>query len=206
MITRYEETDTLLLVESRYAGGRRAVLPLIIAGLVAAALMFAIFVGVSLAAEPGTEFPPRLLGTVIAIGLAPLFLIPRFTRGSERIGVRDTQVVHERFVGKRRTERNEYDLLQMKGLRSTAPEGPQLETEWAGLGFWYRTGPRWFGDTLTGAEREKVVASLLEFEARARSALGLDPAAGLANVGYWDSPEAREVHLQEIYSDQRFLR
>lgn len=205
MITRYEETETSLFVNSRYDGGRRAALRLIIAGLVTTSLALAPFAVMSLVTDGEVALPPDLLGLVIAGGLALLFFIPRLTSGSERIWLRGTDLVHDRFVGKRRTEHNQYDLLQMKGLRSTAPVGPQVGTEWAGIGFWYRTGPKWFGDTLSAAEREMVMASMLAFEARVRRGLGMDAAAGLANVGYWDSTEAREAGLQESYSDQRFL-
>jgi len=203
MITRFDSSDERLLVESRYSGGERIMVAIVIAGLCFAGYFFALFALSRVAPDPPDDY--RLVGFGIATIVVALLMLPRFRRGWERIELDGTRFVHERFIGPLRRSHDEYDLLRMKGLRASPVIGPALETEWVGLGFWYRSGPRWFGDSLSEHERTQVAEHFMAHDKRIRESLGMDSGAGLADSAFWDSAQAREARLAELYTDQRYI-
>jgi len=203
MITRFDTGREWLVVESRHDDPAAIARGILIWVAFAALAVLAPYLALRWFAE--VPVPPLIIGMAISAVVFGAAVIPRIMAARERIEVRGTRFVHERFVGQSLRQRDEYDLLRMKGLRQSPYPQPTVEGEWPGLEFWYVSGPRWFGDTLAHQERERVLDALIALDRQQRTALGMDADAGLADLAYWTSQEARAASLQELYSDQRFL-
>lgn len=212
MITRFEQSADRLCIDSRMRlrWGQVGIV------LVIAAVLLAMAVGVTLASSwmlravglASSRLDVSWIATfALVLGGASVVGLAWMLTARERLTVAHGTLEYERYRGPLRTERTEYDLLAMHGLRCDvliatlpvrehpAPPHSCLEGEGDGadyafgdsLAVWHRGEPFKFGHTLEPVERPVVAKALLDYDRAFRARLGLNPAQGLSDIDVWTS-------------------
>jgi len=209
LIREQESTDDRLHVRSILPGGAKRLFHLMVVWGFALVVFLLELYGFSVALSDRIDLmaQPRLIAILIMLVGAPVVIAPWALWQGERVDATRLSLTTARFIGPIRTSRQEYDLLDVKGLRIAGPEGSTTSgQDLQHLEFWYKGVTYRFGTTLTAAEKREVIEALFALDAHNRERLGMDTTLGLSNQEVWTASWAREAELRELYSDERFLR